>query len=333
MDSDKSLVDELFKAIENESEIHLHPSPVPLTIEDNSGTFKGYYAFYSSGAVRLELSEEDVVGAAVWTKPGNLNKPDFHINLRGLDPHGEVDTIVKLMIGRGSALVPTDEFKEHTRIQEDAAGDVDAFFNSIGGYAYDKKLSDLYISYEQWASVHNKRQLSKAYFVQLGKEWLIKHKKYASLEITKGNIEKTEVNSSQEDTFMNDVLENEPYYKVGLAEHSLKRMAQNDPLINAIFLCGTSGMGKTTLVKRVLKEAGVWEKKVVYKEGAIAGFTGLLQVLWENRKGRILVLDDNDNLLVRPDQQTVNILKAALKTDSSGRTISYTRMKRKNARA
>lgn len=333
MDSEKSLIDELFRAIEKESNIHLHTSPVPLTIEDNNGRFKGFYAFYSSGAVRLESEEGEIVGAAVWVKPGDLNKPDFHMNLRSLDAHGEVDTIVKLMRGRGAALVPTEDFKESTRIQEDAAEDVDAFFQSIGGYAYDKKLSDLYLSYEQWANVQDKKQLSKPYFVQLGKEWLIKHKKYSTLEITKGNEERTEVNPAQEDTFLQDVLENQPYYKVKLAEHSLKRLAQDDPLINAIFIYGTPGMGKTTLVKNTLKEAGVWQKKVVYKEGAIAGFTGLLQVLWENRRGRILVLDDNDNLLIHPDQQTINILKSALKTESSGRVISYTRMKRRNARA
>lgn len=327
--SEATIAFELFKAIEKESNIHLHPSNIPIPIEDNSGKFLGFYAFHGSGAVRIEISGEDVVGVAVWNRPGDLNKPDYHASLRGIDAQGEVDTISKLMSGRGGALVPTKDYKESTRLQEAAAEDVDKFFKSIGGYAYDKPISDLYTSYEQWAGIHDKKQISASYFHILAKEWLIKNGHYANLEITKGNIEKTEIpDPAQEDTLTQDVLNNQILYKVSLAEHAVQRMAKNDPLINALFIYGTAGMGKTTLVKKNLKD--VWDR-VVYKSGAVAGFTGLLQLLWNYRKGKIIVLDDNDNLIRSKSlkDQTINILKAALNTEESGRVISYTRMKRK----
>jgi hypothetical protein len=325
MEGFTNTVNSFFSAIQNETNIKLNKSPLPLTIKDDEGTFQAYYAFYKSGAIRVEVNGEDIIGISVWNKPGNLNKPDYHCRLKDIDPMGEIDIVALLMRGKQSLLGSDSLF-------EDAKTDVEKFMGDIGGGAYNKRLTDLYVSYEQWAEIHAKKRLSNGYFFSLAKEWLIRNKqgKYADFEITKGTQgEKTEVNSGQEDEFEKEVMENQIYYKAALLEHAVRRIAQDDPLINALFLCGSPGIGKSFTVKKVLQSEGIWDDKVVWKSGSIAGFTGLLQVLWENRKKRILVLDDCDNLLVKKDQSSINILKAALNTEQEDRIISYVRMKKK----
>ena len=332
MEGFSSTIDNLFSTIQQETNIKLHKSPLPLTIKDEEGTFQGYYAFYQSGAIRIEVNGDEIVGIGIWIKPGNLNKPDYHCKLKDIDAFGEVDTVSKLMKGKKNFLNFDSMFE--SKLSEDAKIDIAEFMNTIGGTAYDQKLTALFSSYEQWAEINSKKRLSNTYFFNLAKEWLIKNKKgkYVDFEITQGNKgEETEVNAGQEDEFEKEVIDNQVYYKAALLEHAVKRIAQDDPLINALFVCGSPGTGKTFTVKKVLQSMGVWEEKVVWKSGTIAGFTGLLQVLWENKKNKILVLDDCDNLLVKKDQSALNILKAALNTEQEDRVISYVRIKRKES--
>lgn len=83
----------------------------------------------------------------------------------------------------------------------------------------------------------------------------------------------------------------------------------------------------TFTVKQILKEEGVWDAEVIYKSGSIAGFTGLRQLLWDYRKGKIIVLDDNDSILAVP--AAANLLKAALNGDPEARIVSYTKARRR----
>jgi len=76
------------------------------------------------------------------------------------------------------------------------------------------------------------------------------------------------------------------------------------------------------MIKRVFEDMGLQaEKDYIIRSGAISGFTGLRQLLWDYREGFILVLDDNDQIL--KNENAANMLKAALQLGD--RTISYTR--------
>jgi len=317
-------ISEFFKALEKETDHKYNISPISIHIKNDEGEFECYYGFHELHSIRLELNREVIYAISLWMKPGNLNTPDYRIILKGVDALGEIDIVSRILSGKKRLLGESNH-----KILEDAADSVEKFMTSMGEYAYDKKLSELYQSYEQWAEVNNQQKLSNAYFFRLAKEFLVKNKKgkYKDVTIEKGSKEITEVNSDQESEFEKEVMGNQAFYKASLAEHTVKRIAQNDPLVNALFLCGNPGMGKSFMTRKTLESAGVMNR-VVWKQGSIAGFTGLLQVLWDNRKNKILVLDDCDNLLTRKDQSTLNILKAALNTNQSDRVISYVRMRK-----
>lgn len=82
-------------------------------------------------------------------------------------------------------------------------------------------------------------------------------------------------------------------------------------------------------LKKVVEKYANPDEIKIYK-GTVAGFTGLLQILWENRTRKIIVLDDNDTVL--SNDTAVNILKGAMDSDEP-RIISYSRMKRKKKEA
>jgi hypothetical protein len=261
MEVSQETIDGFFKAISKDSGIKLNKSPLPLMIKDEEGTFEGHYAFYQTGAIRVEVSGNEIIGVAVWTKPDDLNTPTYHCKLKDIDAFGEIDTIIKLM--KGSKSLFGGEAVFESKMYEDTVKEIEEFMNTIGGYAYDKKLSDLYQSYEQWAEINSKKRLSNARFFALAKEWLIKNKKgkYADFEITKGNKEEeTEINGGQEEEFEKEVMENEIYHKAALLEHAIRRMAQNDPIINSLFLCGAPGMGKAQPLSSKIMTPNGWVK-------------------------------------------------------------------------
>jgi hypothetical protein len=330
------IVKDLFVKISNQSHIEFNYSPLICNIEDTNGSFDAYYGFYSTGAVRIETNGDEIIGVSIYNNPRSLNSPSYRINLNNIDPNEEIDTIVAIMLGRGDSLVrkvsdPSITSKDS--IFESNREDIDSFMKSIGGYAYNKKISSLYHSFLQWASVTGHKEVSSAYFSTLAHEWLIVNGKgkYEHIKVTKGSEEKTNVNSAQEDEFIDEIYNNEVYYKAEMAEHAVKRMMMNDALINALFLCGSPGMGKTTLVLDTIKQFKDYNSKIVYKKGTIKGFTGLLQLLWDYRKNKVIILDDCDNLLKDNEKNfsAISILKAALETQQNGRIISYVRAKKK----
>jgi len=102
----------------------------------------------------------------------------------------------------------------------------------------------------------------------------------------------------------NEHLENFEFLE---AELTLIKNSKHDKA-KGVIIYGTPGIGKSYLVNKILGP----DPGFVLKSGAIAGMTGLLQVLYENRTDKILVLDDNDQIL--KNRNAVNILKASCET-------------------
>ena len=124
-----------------------------------------------------------------------------------------------------------------------------------------------------------------------------------------------------------DLEEDEAIDKFQEYETAVRKMAHDDPNFWAMFVYGSPGIGKSRVVKEVAKNEQAALKKtgqeVVVKTGAIAGSTGLLSLLYNHKRGYIVVLDDNDKIL--QDQSAANYLKGALNTDIEDRRIQYTR--------
>lgn len=319
------MLTDLLQQIEQESHLRLNLSPIPITITNENVSCEAWYAFYGRGALRIEISGEDIIGISVWSSPKSLNSPGYHLDVSKIDVSGEVDTIIKMMQGVGGSLMRS------ASLFEDTPSDIDAFMNSIGTMAYNKKVSVLYQSYVPWASVNNKKALQPTYFTDLAKQWLITHGKgmYSDVKVERGSPnETTLLNSTQESEFEKNITHNEIYHKAKVLERALRNLSQNDPLINGIFVCGAPGDDKLEFIKGILQSEKVWDSQVIYKIH-VTGFASLLQILWEYRKGKIIVIDQSDRILKyktkRPFLVAYRLLMKALNTEERYRVISYSR--------
>jgi hypothetical protein len=122
-------------------------------------------------------------------------------------------------------------------------------------------------------------------------------------------------------------IEKEYLLKYEMIEAYTRQMASGAKHPTALFVYGIGGIGKTFGIRKIFKEFGLWDeandsKKVLYRKGNISGYTGLVQLLWRFKDGRIIMLDDNDSIL--DNNTAANILKGALDT-TEPRMISITK--------
>jgi len=323
-----STIQNILSQIEQATGDKFHVSSLALPIEVtsfNGGMVKieGFYAFSAkSRGLRFEFIGEDLSGIAVWASPGDLEKPDYRVS-----DLSQIDFIIEMLSGNTAEVRETIEnLKKNPKLQEAARDIVFKFLDSLKDIE-GKKVSQLYKDFFMWADKKGVDPVSTARFRGLYNEWLAgKSGGQPMSVITKKEDVETPVMSKEDQAAFDDIMENEVLYTANMMENTIRRIAHKDPGIAAIFLCGGPGLGKTFTVKKILKEEGVWDSDVVYRSGSIAGFTGLLQLLWDYRKDRIVVLDDNDSILAEP--KATNILKAALNSDPDARLISYTKLRK-----
>lgn len=304
----------------------IHVSTMGLSITDAQiGHVTGYLGLYTGGAVRLDVNDDgDVVQVAIWRKPGDLNKPDIKLDVSHDDIFNQIPKIARALNGE---IIGEDFLAAERRLVEGARDDVSEFVGKNPS-ALEGRVADAYAAYMKWASKNGKKEMSAVYFSNNLRA--IKAEGGVNVNASKPAPEQTDIEPDEADLFAKDVMDNEIYYKAAMYESTLRRMAQGDPGITSLFVYGSPGLGKTYECKKIMKEEGVWETNVVYKSGAIAGFTGLLQLLWDNRKGKIIILDDNDNLLAPggKNQAAANVLKAVLNSDPDDRIVSYVKMRK-----
>lgn len=92
--------------------------------------------------------------------------------------------------------------------------------------------------------------------------------------------------------------------------------------IKSLIIYGAPGLGKSEMVMRTLKKLNKKNKKdCVLYSGGVKGTYELAKILYENRKGKILVFDDFDSAFRTKTQ--VNLLKIALQDNLESTVISY----------
>jgi len=84
--------------------------------------------------------------------------------------------------------------------------------------------------------------------------------------------------------------------------------------LNSLIIYGDVGIGKTFTVRKSLKD------KAIYYSGGVKGSEELARILYNNREGKTLVLDDFDSCMKTKEMK--NILKTALQDDHT-RIITY----------
>jgi hypothetical protein len=248
------LLKEISAAVGERFSLSLMPLEIDTTQFDGSGNLhiEGFYAFSPSHrALRFEIVEDQLYSIAVWVKPEDLEKPDFRMDLSATDPSAQVDLIADVLNGNGFEIQEAFEsIQKFPHLHEAATEEVDAYLSSIGSEAFEKKISQLYRSYFSWAQAKGRKVISDARFRGLTNEWLMSHNrkgqvaggiKIMSRAQDKENIS---VEDKERQAFEKDIMENEVLYTANMMENVLRRVAQDDPGIVSVFLCGGAGLGK-----------------------------------------------------------------------------------------
>lgn len=94
--------------------------------------------------------------------------------------------------------------------------------------------------------------------------------------------------------------------------------AKKSNILHAM-ICGDAGIGKTYEVNKAVN-LGIAKSKLQLVEGkgdaAGRSITTLVQFMWENREGKLILMDDSDAILTVRDQGINNALKAFLDPDN-----------------
>jgi len=304
-------------------------SPMVGNWKDSRGKWSAYEAYSSSGEVlrfKFALGKSDVIKEVEYLESYLDNKSKYVIDLEGFNIVQVLDYITDVLTGEfakytGEKLAASvedskDVLKEALKVQDSIKkwildGDLQ---NSIGNYS-DRDLEDQLPVYNQFASHNNYRPTNSMssfkYHIRQTLKKLNISNNIAAVSVVAGGTSSRIIDTTEANIFQNDIIENEHLIKFQLMELAIDRIRDGDPNLTGVYIYGTGGVGKSFYAKKELLPLS----NVVYKSGAISGYTGLLEVLYENRHGMIIVLDDIVSPGLMKNGNVENIFKAVLDSD------------------
>ncbi len=296
-------------------------APFSIPFQRAGKTYDGFIVSLDGAYsyLRFEFEGQYLRSISVW---GNLlldDTPNFIIQVQGNLYDDSVFQTIKDALDSYRESIPTS--KTRARILESAKEIIEVFLEENpddGG-----SLSAMYRKYMKWAQENGEKIYSDITFSET-----LKRLRKSAVGATKETGVKVQPGVPDDalpeyDEFEKKVLKSRVIYTYEMMAEVTKKILTWDPNFWNAFIYGTGGVGKSYTIKKSIEKWGKPEE-VVIKTGAISGFTGLLQLLWEHRTRKIIVLDDNDTILDKP--AGINILKGAMNNEDP-RIISYTRMK------
>ncbi len=339
----QKLADKVAKVMARKAGLEAYPGSVPYYFERNGDSYVAYFSMTSDPnlSFRVTFSLEDrstkVVCVDLYKGIKEMDDPDITISISpNVNIVQLVNTVGDKML---SADATADDFEEvpgmiaeaykyaeaSKRIKEASKRDaVIEFLKTQGGDFTD---------YVRWATANNQPVGSQTMFNNARKVWQAQGGESPtvgggaqSYQVGPAEPEEPLYHPDDADVF-EDEAQGEAVEKFEEFEVMLREMAHASPNTWALFVYGSPGVGKSRSVKKIFQEEKAalerTGQKVVSKTGGIGGSTGLLQLLYDNKKNTILVLDDNDKIL--EDQTAANYLKGALNTEIEDRHVTYTR--------
>ena len=309
-------------------------SPYPTGYTNKFGKFLGYYASYASGKklvrVNFHLTKSDTIVSFDYYSPIE-SEPTNIISLQGFNIVQVIDQIADVITGeyfrytdeikKESILVRKAQSLSEARVAHSTVMPIwiEANFDRLTSLVSSRSvdyvsLNDEYSTFSNTtyglrplASVGSfKSYLSHSLNKQRGGEDAAAN--IPTIQVQNGSSENlVTVDPAGEDAY-NALVENEHLLKFNLMKAYMEAVKDLNPEFVAVFIYGMGGVGKSHWAKQIL----VPLPNCVYRKGGVSGYTGLLQVLFDNRySNQILIMDD---FLKDSDfkGQIENILKAAL---------------------
>ena len=305
---------------------------LPVYFARGGKNLEGYYAFSLKQVLRFEFYKDNLVSVSVWDVGTSLGAaPKYIVQVHSTYALNAAKEVADAVLnGSASEPVTVEESapRYHSKaLQESTADDIKRFVNETGDDG--EKFSVMYRKYLKWADATGARQVSDATFIDHLRRIRVgtgvgAKAPSAAVSVVPGVPDDPSNAQVEYDEFEREVLNNSVLYKYEMMAEITKRIVTWDPLYRNAFIYGVGGVGKTFSITQVVDRFAEKGSVVVYK-GAISGFTGLLQVLWQNRERKVIIFDDNDTMLDIP--AALNLLKGAME-NADPRVLSYIRFKK-----
>jgi hypothetical protein len=286
------------------------------------GNLAGYFAWFPNGKSLLRMNfsigkRDEIVSFDVYETARRFI-PDYTIELQGYNIMQVIDSVVDAITG--------DFFKygsldESTVIHEASIESVVlAFLNTDPTAVRDFKSGNFNFDaiYQRYATfsqnVHNKTPQIPTefrYHANIQSKQANMGFKIPVAAVRSGIQTIAIAPASDNQAFDDQVVNNGHVIKFQMLEYTMKRIRDNDPYVKNVYLYGVGGIGKTKTVTTIL---GDLPNFVHYKSG-IRGYEGLLQMLYDNRKDKIICLDDCIKQEQLKDGAFENILKTVMDSD------------------
>lgn len=297
----------------------------------------GYYIFVKDThqSIRLNfLVKNDYVVSVDYFDEISL-KPKFTLELEGANLIQALDTIVDMIRGRIRKAESVESISNSLK-EVRSNNSFEGWLNSdpsVMQMIRTDTVDDLYNrSYLPYTASNRLTPLVIGGFGYRLKQYLkangIINRNIRVGTVRRGTVTRpvqTRVDLNAQTAIRDTVRSTDHIKKFKALEKYTRMIARKSPYLNSMIVFGQAGIGKTQTIKNILREENA---DFVFKSGGIAGKTGLLQLLWDYRDNKILVLDDNDGILA--DKTAVNFLKAALQDQD--RVVSYSKARSRAAR-
>jgi len=265
----------------------------------NQGQSKAYQSFEKNGDIAL-------IGVYASDYDEMMDNPEAIFSTKDFEDKEIVEFITD------DILEETTRGRRGRRIKESAEL-ITRWISEESPELTEGPMTKLYARHQSWAEAQGLKPYGYKTFANIIKNYLSGGGIPQAGIVGGGKVEV--IQDEPYDAFEQEIVDNEIYYKFSCFEFTIEQIAKQVPGFSNAYVFGTSGVGKSWTVKNQLEK---FRPDYVLKKGGISGYTGLMKVLYDNRKNQMLVLDDCDNLLEPGAQMAHNILKAALDSETGG---------------
>lgn len=305
-------------------------SPMAGNWKDKRGKWSAYEAYSSSGEVlrfKFALGKSDVIKEVEYLESYLANVSKYVIDLEGFNIVEVLDYIVDVLTGEfakysdNKLAASTEDNRAALKEAGAKIGDsikkwiIDNDLVNVLVNASDRDLEAYLPQYNEYAAQNNFRPTNSfngfRYNLRKALNLMNVNSSIAAVSVAAGGTSSRIIDTTQSAMFQSDIIENEHLIKYQLMEVAINRIRDGDPALKGVYIYGTGGVGKSYYAKQQLLPLS----NVVYKSGAIAGYTGLLEILYPNRHGMIIVLDDIVSPSLMKNGNVENIFKGALDSD------------------
>lgn len=324
----EKLLPKVLRVIGRRAGVTLTQLYTKMGYQNSQGSFVGYLAKINGTKDVLRLNvrrgdSDNFVSIDLFTK-GDLSEPTYTIDLNGFNIVQLVDVVAEVITGEW--FKNKDAFTEKVRALNERRGHKELIQQFLGEFPdmYDEvsrrgtnwdRVFPAYSDYAQRyglrvpSSIASFRSTVSQALRDLGDTRAAQN--VPTAQVRRGEPEEHQPVDDAARARWEALRSNAHIRKFEMMKKWMKKVASKDKRFKNIYIYGQGGIGKSYHAEQILGD----HPDCSYYTGGISGYTGLLQVLYDNKDNRIIVFDDVFTDKDMKNKTFENILKAALDPD------------------